>query len=321
MVNTNRLKITSHKIVSIQFIFFIMLGACLGCAIIYVADLPYHFMSVFLLAMLFPFTALIIGDIRRYLLVLTIFSLPLLIDLNFMHKMENQAGAHTMGIALRDIFVILLLLWWIIEITTRHAPPVRFYAPVTFPAIIYLEVCLLTLLWAPRMDLATMELVQMFKVLLLYLLLMNHIRSRQDLRLVMWALVAIVAFEAMLASVQIFMGKSLALDFLGEIQVRERDASQMARAGGTLGHPNRLAMFLELFIADGFLAFFLWKNEKLYRGTALCVFGLGSAAMIMTGSRGGWIALIFSLCIIFLLSHRKQADWIWDFISDRVFFC
>jgi len=295
----------AKKIISLQFLIVVFVGAVLGLSVITISGMSTRLMIVALIGMAFPFVAFIVGDVRRFLLAMIAMSIPLHIDVNFKHIMENQAGAATLGISLRDVFVILLLIWWIIEMTTSEEITFRFFARVTLPAIIYIEACLLTFLWAPRLDLAILEIVQMVKVFVLYFVVANEIRDKSDLKLVIWMLCLTVAFESTIAAIQIVTGKSLSLGFLGELQIRERDVSKVMRAGGTLGHPNRLAMFLEFLLPLVFGAFLLEKRA-LYRMVAIGIFALGIAAMVMTGSRGGWGAMLVSIIIFFWLLIRNR---------------
>ncbi|OGC05281.1 hypothetical protein A2V82_03280 [candidate division KSB1 bacterium RBG_16_48_16] len=294
------------KIISFQFIVFILLGTLLGLGVIAISGMPRRLLSMLILGIAFPFVAAIFGDVRRFLLICTVFSIPLIIDVNFVHIMEDQAGAHTLGVSLRDVFVILLLFFWILDLAGSEQKSFSFFAKISVPAIIYIEVCLLTLLWAPRLDLATLEIFQMVKVFILYFVVANQIRDHQDVKIVLWTLLASVAFECVIASLQMFFGNSLALGFLGETQIRERDLSKLLRAGGTLGHPNRLAMFLELLLPL-VLGAFLIEKRFLHRLAALGIFVFGMAAVIMTGSRGGWAAVFISMLIfLFLLFRHKR---------------
>jgi putative inorganic carbon (HCO3(-)) transporter len=295
----------ARKVLSAQFFLFLVLGGILGLSVATIAEMPNRLMAVILLGIAFPFVAFMTGDVRRFLMVAIVFAIPLSIDINFRHSFEEQAGAATMGIALRDIFMLLLLLWWLVEIVTSEERPVHFFARTTVPAIVYFEACLLTLLWAPRMDLAVLEIVQMIKVLLLYFIVANQIRDKRDIQLICWTLVASVCFESVIAILQMITGKSLALGFLGETQITSRDTEKMMRVGGTLGHPNRLALYLELLLPLC-LGLFWTETKKKKRLIALVIFGLGFTALIVTGSRGAWIGVVLSLILFFYLLYRNS---------------
>ncbi len=291
-----------------QIVLFLLFGLVLGISVAGVSNLSNRGLIVALIGLSFPFIALIIGDIRRVLMSAIVFTIPIRIDINVMNKFENQAGASTLGISLTDIILIVLLIWWLIEVVSNDNIRIRYFARIIVPAILYLEACMLTLLWAPRMDLASMELVQMAKVLLLFFVLANQIRNQSDLKLIIWAFVLTVGFESLIAVLQTATGHSLSLGFLGEAEKNAQAAGRLWRVGGTLGHPNRLAMFLELLLPLC-LGLVFWENLKWKKLIAFAVFGMGVISLISTGSRGGWIGLMFSMVILFyylIVTKRVQ---------------
>ncbi len=236
------------KMLSWQAALFLAGGLLAGFLVIRFSDLPGRFAPVAILALAFPFVAMMATDFRRFLLMAVTLSLPIALDVNFKHLFENQAGAATIGVSVRDVLVVLLLLWWIVETVALKKRSFHFFPRITVPAFLYLEACILTLLWAPRSDLAIMEIVQMSKALILYFIVANQLRSEDDVRLVLRVLTATVLLEGALAILQLVSGRSLALDLLGEMQVDTGEYGRLERVGGTLGHPNRLAMYLELLL-------------------------------------------------------------------------
>ncbi len=295
----------ARKIGSFQLLIFVVFGVLLGLSISIIGRLPNQLLLVAVLGISFPFLAFIIGDVRRFLLAASAAILPVTIDVNFMNVFENQAGAHMIGISLQDIFVLLLMFLWLAEAASKKDVAFHFYPRLTIPAILYFEACLVTLLWAPRLDLATMEIVRIAKVLILYFVIANQIRGKSDLKVVAWALIASVAFEGFIAALQTIKGGTVGLAFLGEAYLPEIDRSKLWRVMGTLGHPNRLAMYLEMLLPLCFGMFLLEKRIKL-KMTAISVFGLGFVALIMTGSRGAWIAFIFGMLIFFILAVKNR---------------
>ena len=151
-----------------------MIGAFVGFAVSFVADMPNKAFFVVIIGLAFPFMILLVKDLRRFLIAATIFTMPIHLDINFMHIFERQAGASTAGVSITDILMLGLLLIWLIEIASEDRPYAVFFARVTIPAILYLEAATLTMLWAPRLDLAFMEVFRMIKVLLLFIILINH---------------------------------------------------------------------------------------------------------------------------------------------------
>ncbi len=286
---------------ALQIVVFLLFGLAFGASVFFIGDLPSRALTVVLMGIAFPFVAAIIGDLRRFLTVGIILAIPLRIDANLRRIFENQAGASSLGVSLIDVFVVLLFVWWLIELVTKEKTKIRFYPQITIPAFLYFEACLVTVLWAPRLDLAMLELIMMVKVLLLFFVLANQIRDEKDLKLVIWAFIFIVAFQAVLANLQVLFGKNLNLGFLGEYQGSKeeiKELGKMYRVGGTLGHPNRLAMFLELLLPVCLTVSFTSKRRR-ERVLGFLVFGLGFVALIMTGSRGGWGGTVIAMVLFF----------------------
>lgn len=295
----------SKKLNSIQLFIFVLFGAGLGLSVSILGNLPNHLLLVALAGIGFPFAAFIIGDVRRFFLITLAAIMPLRIDVNFYHKFENQAGAHTMGLAIQDIFVILLLLLWIVQSVSGRKERVKGFKALTIPTIIYIEVCILSLVWAPRLDLAVMEIFLMVKLLILYFVLANQIRDKRDLRLVVWGLVLSVGFEGLLALVQTIKGGVIGLAFIGEAPIQGESRPTVWRVMGTLGHPNRLAMYLEILLPLCF-GFYLLEKQFHKRMFILVIFGLGVLALIMTGSRGAWISFFVAMVVFFYFAVKQK---------------
>ncbi|MDZ7371764.1 MAG: O-antigen ligase family protein [candidate division KSB1 bacterium] len=268
-------------------------------------QLPTKFLALAILAAVFPAVLLLVKDARRFLLAAACFSIPLHLDVNFIHLFEHQAGASTLGISLTDILVVLLLFQLLIRNAAAKQPTAVFFPKIGLPLILYLEAAALSMLWAPRLDLAVMEVVRMAKFTLMFFVLLNHLREEQDVRLVAWSLLAAVALQSFLATAQMVRGGVLGLDFLGEAPPDADDETSIWRAMGTLGHPNKLATFLEVLLLLP-LAAYLFEKKKPLRLIALLIFFLGVPAMMMTGSRGAWISFAAAMAFfgLFLLTSR-----------------
>lgn len=295
----------SKRINSLQIIIFIICGIALGLSISKIGQLSNSYLMVALLGIAFPFIAFMIGDLRKFLIAALGATIPFRVDVNFYHLFENQAGAHTMGISLQDVFVIMILVVWIVESVLHKNGSVRGFKFLTIPIILYIEICILTLIWAPRIDLAMMEIVSMVKVFILYFVLANQIRDKQDLKLVVWGLVLAVGFQGALALMQTIKGGTIGLAFLGEAPIAGEVKESVWRVMGTLGHPNRLAMFLEILLPVCF-GFFLVEKRGRNRIIVLASFGLGFLALVMTGSRGAWIAFFIAMIILFYFAVRHK---------------
>jgi len=290
---------------AIQIMLFVSVSAVIGLSFFVLAELPTKVWLFVILGVFFPFTLLIAGNVRHLLMFGLVLLMPLHIDVNFYHNFQEQAGAHTMGISAVDIFALMLFFLLMVELAGKRKTTFNFYPRLAVPTILYIEVCVLTLLWAPQMDLAVMEIYTMAKLFFIFIILANQIRDVQDIRRVAWALALIVGLESFIGVLQMIKGGTLGLAFLGEPVIREEGAGPW-RVMGTMGHPNRLAMFLEILLPMCF-ALFLIEKQKLMRFLAISIFGLGIVALIMTGSRGAWVSFTFALAILFYFAIKSKA--------------
>ncbi|MBN1464528.1 O-antigen ligase family protein [candidate division KSB1 bacterium] len=288
-----------------QFLLFLLIGLFIGVAITLVAELPNEAFYVITIGLALPFLTFLVKDLRRFLLVASLCTIPVHLDINFMHSFERQAGASTAGISITDIFILGLLLIWLIELVTRAEPYALFFSRITLPAILYVEMAAMSMLWAPRVDLAFMEVFRMVKVFMLFFILLNTIRDQRDVRLAMWALLATVAFESIIAGLQMVRGGRLGLEFLGEAPPDPDGDAALWRVMGTLGHPNRLATYLELLLPLSLGAFLIEKKAAL-KVTSIGIFALGLATLIMTGCRGAWVGFAVSFLIFIIFSLRNR---------------
>ena len=78
----------SRKNRSAQIFLFLLIGAVVGLVMSYAADMPNKVFFVIILGLAFPFATLLIQDLRRFLIVATILTLPIHFDINFMHVFE-----------------------------------------------------------------------------------------------------------------------------------------------------------------------------------------------------------------------------------------
>jgi hypothetical protein len=135
------------------------------------------------------------------------------------------------------------------------------------------------------------------------------IQDQRDLELCWWALALALGGESLIALMQYISGNTLGLAFLGELQIEGEMVTSLQRVGGTLGHPNRLAWFLEILLPLT-LGLVLLARTRIAWYTALVSFILGCSAMILTGSRGGWISTLVALTFFMVIAvkcHRMQS--------------
>jgi len=135
--------------------------------------------------------------------------------------------------------------------------------------------------------------------------------DRRDLESIMVTLAFAVAIEGAIALCQRITDSTLGLEFFGAYTSRElqsdsyRGLDSMTRAGGTLGHPNNLALFFDLSIPLTLSLMFtpLGRRTKMMVAAAV---GFGLMGLSVTLSRGGLISTSIGCAILAIawLRHR-----------------
>jgi O-antigen ligase len=166
--------------------------------------------------------------------------------------------------------------------------------PVPFLLFALASTCWL----APAHWLAWREWLLWLQAWLVFLLVLHHGRGRAQ----SWVLVAIMAglglAGAGLAAWQRFHDP-------GWLMLGRRQAEQFfGRSAGMFGSPNSLAGFLELLIPVCLTL--LWSRATSLLVKVLCgwLAAVFLGAVVLTGSRGGWIALALTLLLWPLLFTR-----------------
>ena len=149
--------------------------------------------------------------------------------------------------------------------------------PLVLPMSLVAIGSLIACAWAPSLSLAALALAQDVYLFAWFIVLVNLLRTRSDLRLVRvaWVWAAVLVSLGALAQLLLFTGGSLGT-LLG---------SRGMRPASTLYNPNMLADFLMMSV---FVALSLAADLK--RTTLLAALAIMGLALLATKSNGGMIA-------------------------------
>ena len=241
------------------------------------------------------------------LVAVLVLSLPLGARLRLSPDYIHLGGAEA-AIAPLDLALIALGAHWIRrfilgpERITWRIPifDLRFW--------IFVGVSSFSLITSREISLSLLEIIRMLKMYILILLIRHYVKSKRELLNVLLLLLLGLGIQSSLAIAQDILKRTFSLGFLGErdrLWLVEVGGQTLSRAGGTLGHANVMASYLELLLPLT-LALSLLQIRTRYRVALLTLFGLGTAAMILTLSRSGWGGLAFgSLLTLWLVARRK----------------
>ena len=237
----------------------------------------------------------------RLFLALLILSLPLSARFRFGTIAFHTGGAE-LAVAPIDFVLIGMLFWWGIE-SYGKLPKLQLRLTIVEKAFIILVLAHLpSLLIAPSVELALLEILRLLKMGILIAVLKHFIKNRNDLNFVIIILLLSLAVQGALAIIQTQFGAVIGLGFLGErddVWIVSSGEYVASRAGGTMGHANALAHFFEMTLPLA-LAITIVKSTPRLSKLALVAFVLGLAGLYFTLSRGGWIGTAFGLLVVFL---------------------
>lgn len=268
--------------------------------------------AVFLvLGLLGGLAFLLVKDKERLLFITLVLSLSWQIDVRLFPAPPHTGGMPaTVVISLMDLLLAALLLIWGVEIALGRRPVPRLNRMDLLLAILIL-VSGVSVLNARYPMLTVFELLRMVKGLFLFFYVRHHVRRERDVRDVVICLLIGVLLQGLLALAQQQMRGLLNISVLGEAQEEEfviLAGERIFRSGGLFGSANTLARYLELLLPLA-LTLFLARAGRPLAGWGLAAFALGSVAMIMTFSRGGWVALGIGLVLVVLQNVRWRTGW------------
>ncbi|HET7536192.1 MAG TPA: O-antigen ligase family protein, partial [Candidatus Didemnitutus sp.] len=207
----------------------------------------------------------------------------------------------TMVVTSTAVFALaaLAIVWFVIQ--SRR---LRRVALLPAPFLLY---ALASTWWiAPAGWLAWREWLLWLQMWLVFVLTLHFVRSRGQKRLLTATLVALGIVGSVMALYQRFgdphwlmLGRTQADQFIG-------------RSSGMFGIPNSLAALLELMIPAGVLLAASRTAARSARVAGGAVAVLFLIALLLTGSRGGWISLTLALSLWPLLG---RAPWWKKFVG------
>lgn len=216
-------------------------------------------------------------------------------------------------ITIFEVAFFFLFLAWMLRLITNPALRLRFYPWITIP---FLLIWVLSLAGLTRVSMpGVIKVSNLWLVLeswLIFLYFANNIRDRRLVFNIVTVLILAGVLQSFLGIAQHLARGPLGLEVFGETKsynVTAAGIELISRVSGTFGHPNNLAGYLVMLVLINLAL--LWapisRRVKLLLWPTLLLI---SATLILTFSRGGWLALGFGgmltlyLCILRWSRHR-----------------
>lgn len=287
---------------------WLYLGVAIGLGFLFVAaQESQKWFGVLGAGLLVGFAALAVADKKDFFLALLVLSLPVNIGIRLYYQ-PSAISRSTYGFQILLAYLPLLALFaiWLIRSGVRRQDVITL-PPGLLPLGLLFFTALLSVVRSGNPLFGFFDLFALSCSILLYFYLASQLRERRELTLVLACLALNVGLQGAIAVAQHLTDSNLGLDFFGATKGMRDYASlaALSRAGGTLGHPNSLALFLDLLLPLTFSLLFLPWRFPVRLGLAFLLL-LGLAGLVVTLSRGGMLASGLALLLVLYRQLRER---------------
>ncbi|MDM8554703.1 O-antigen ligase family protein [Desulfococcaceae bacterium HSG7] len=278
----------------VEVIFILAVGTVTGGVLIKASQMEPKWTKVIILAAI-GITGLIITEEReKKLLYLAAFLLPINLTVNPFYMREAfRRPINGFEIRAFDIPFLILMVMWFARIIFNRDEKIYFYLWFTIP---YLIVWGLAVASTSRISshilIKTATLLIVLKNWFIFIYVANNLKDHRTIDNLISVILLSGLIQGLIGVAQHLNGGPLGLAVLGEVQeINLMPGETIIRFGGTIGHPNKLALFLAFMLQINIAKLFI-PSEKLKKLLLFIPFSAMSMALILTYSRGAWASLI-----------------------------
>ncbi len=292
-----------------RFFLPLLIGLMFGLFVLTIFNLPEKFTYYFIAGPVILFIAIVSGNLKRFFQGLLIFIIPINFATHFFRREYEFGGGGGLSFSPLDVILIVLYGIWLYELIFQKTRTFRSFPRITVPALVLVAYGLLTMIPAQDPYMVLFENVNVLRAIMLFLYIGNHVRTRRDLNFVLFILLLSLFLQSMIAMAQKWLGISLGLQLFGEYaELRTFTLDyylKTSRVGGTIGHPNALAKYVEMLIPLSIVLLFT-KIRIKYKVMSMSTFAGALVVMLLTLSRGGWVCFTGSIALMLLLIFRAR---------------
>ncbi len=295
---------------ALQIVAALAAGTVLGLSVILIPFVPELYLPFVVLALIFPFVAMIVGSARNLLLAAVVFDIAFPVDFHLdYHTQEAAYGAiGGLEISLTTMALTALYALWVLDLVVkaRSAPRPRDWLGPGIPLMLYVGFAALSAIVAQNATLSLFEVSMLFQTLLLFIYIVGTVRTREDVMFIVTLLLGTLFIESLFMVAAPFGLRFKIGSLVNRVDTSSpRVAAGLFRTAGTVGSPILAASFVELLLAPALSVLFMPVDRWLKWLAGLGVF-FGSVALILTFSRGGWIAAGLSVFVLCFFAWRKR---------------
>ena len=294
-----------------DIVLVILVGLLVAQGTISVSGKEAKWMNAYILALIGLTGLVIIPDRQKFLLYFSAFLLPL--NLNFHLIYQSVAFARPISgfqIKAFDFPFFLLMLFWVMKVIWNPKIKVRLHLWFTIPYLMIVLLCVISFAQTSiHVAVKAGTLFIVIKNLMIFLYLANNLNDRRTIYIIIGVILLSGIFQSLVGIGQYLKGGPIGLGFLGEKDIYSAGVglTTVSRVGGTIGHPNKMALFLAFLIQINIALLFLPVTRGI---KALCVSPIlvMLPTLILTHSRGAWGSLLLagSINLYWCMAKKTQ---------------
>ena len=240
-------------------------------------------------------------------MAVVVLDIPIQFGTHFFYREDFAARGALGGLSISVSTVALAGLYaaWCLRKLMNRSTEVRASWHFSLPLVFYLAISLFSVVRAEDSQLAIFQVVLLLETCLLYFYVANNVKTRQDVLFILLMLLVGCFLES---AIIIAMKFSVTAATTWDMPIHIHGAvgkEGLSRAGGTIGEPNTAAAYLSLLLAPAASLLFT-KLGRRYKLLASAVLAFGGIALILTFSRGGWVAFALSTILLYWFVWRRH---------------
>ncbi len=243
-------------------------------------------------------------DIKGFLLITGIFSLPLRIDFALVGGLGSAGWTNGIIIRLSDISFIFLVIYLIFTKEQGSKVPFRKILPV----LLFIGACILSSINSTARKSTFYQIVMVSQITFLYYIsLIKSIKSEKDIKDLIIFLTISLLFQSIYAIMQFISGQELDFFSTGSSSIRFYTVGGVSEArrvfGTVVGKPNAFAAYISpLLLLNISILFGTRQNRKI----VILATVFGCLALAISFSRGAWVGFCLSLIIFFFIGLKED---------------
>ncbi len=300
-------QLNSRNNLLIKLIAAIGIGLALGLFVVAASALPDKYGPLAIVAAIGAAVTLLVRSPRKVFFALLLLDIPFRIatHLNYQPDLAAIGALGGLELSVSTFSLVILYLLWFAELLTHPAPTSGATLKLSLPAIVYVGLSALSIVVARDPGLAFAEVFLLVELLLTFIYIVGTVRTREDVIFVMTMLLGGLALESIVMIGLYAVKRDFnAMGMWFRLDSDPLSTTSYYRVGGTFGSPNNTAGYISFLLVPA-IALLLTRASRWLKLLALGAFAVGGVALVLTFTRGGWLAAFCGLAIFSWFALRR----------------